>query len=85
MNKSSGALRYFILAMVLYPEAMRNAQKELDDVVGRDRLPTFEDQAKLPYVQAVVKEVLRWGVVTPMGMCFAAIQFQTVVDVIHLF
>ena len=31
----------FVLAMLLFPEAMRKAQRELDAVVGRDRTPTF--------------------------------------------
>lgn len=36
--------------MRLYPDVMRKAQAEIDSVVGRDRLPTFEDRARLPYV-----------------------------------
>ena len=35
------------------------AHKELDEVVG-DRLPTFDDWSRLPYIRAMVKEVLRW-------------------------
>ena len=53
--------------MVLYPEVQRRAQEQLDAVVGRDRLPTFEDIEALPYIQAVVKEMLRWHPVTPLG------------------
>lgn len=48
-----------ILAMVAYPEVVPKAQKELDAVVG-DRLPQFEDMPNLPYIRAMVKEVLRW-------------------------
>lgn len=57
----------FFLAMVLYPEVQKKAQAELDAVVGADRFPTFEDRAQLPYVDAMVKEVLRWNPVVPMG------------------
>ena len=35
--------------MVLYPEVQQRAQEELDRVVGRDRLPTVEDEKDLPY------------------------------------
>lgn len=49
----------FFLAMVLYPEAMRKGQEELDRVVGKDNLPTFEDRPKLPYIEAICKECLR--------------------------
>jgi hypothetical protein len=43
------------------------AQLEIDSVVGRDRLPTFEDKPTLPYITAMVNEVLRWRPVAPLG------------------
>ena len=54
------SLTAFVLLMCLYPEKQRKAQKELDEVLGGERLPTFEDQANLPYTTALVKEVLRY-------------------------
>ncbi|KIM36638.1 hypothetical protein M413DRAFT_20453 [Hebeloma cylindrosporum] len=65
---SSGQLAWFILAMVLHPEAQERAQDEIDSVVGRDRLPTFQDYEQLPYVRALVKEVMRWRGVSPLGI-----------------
>jgi cytochrome P450 len=53
--------------MVLYPDVMRKAQHEIDTVVGGGRLPTFDDAPNLPYVRAIVKEVLRWRPVGPLG------------------
>jgi len=53
--------------MVLYPDVMKKAQAELDAVVGRDRVPTFEDHEDLPYIRAMVKEVLRWRPILPLG------------------
>ena len=52
--------------MVNFPEAQRKAQEELDRVL-QGRLPQFGDEANLPYTTAVVKEVLRWQPVTPLG------------------
>lgn len=60
----------FYLAMTLHPEAQKKAQVELDRVVGIDRLPTFEDRENLPYVGALVKEVMRWHPVLPLGRCW---------------
>ena len=65
--QSVSALINFVLAMTLYPEVQTRAQEELDRVVGRDRLPTFEDRAQLPYVSNVVKETLRWMPVSMLG------------------
>ncbi|KAG1837779.1 cytochrome P450 [Suillus subalutaceus] len=47
---------------------MKRAQAEIDSVIGRDRLPTFEDRASLPYIDAVVRETFRWQPVTPLGV-----------------
>ena len=38
--------------MILYPEAKKKAQAELDAVIGKDRLPVLGDRPELPYVTA---------------------------------
>ena len=53
--------------MILYPDAARKAQAELDAVIGQDRLPRFSDRQSLPYINALVLEVMRWHSVTPTG------------------
>jgi cytochrome P450 len=62
------ALTTFVLAMVLYPEAQRKAQEEIDRVIGTDRLPLMRDRPRLPYVEALFKEVLRWHPIAPLGV-----------------
>jgi cytochrome P450 len=51
-------LEFFTMASVLYPESVEKAQQELDSVVGQNRLPSFDDTSNLPYVNALIKEVL---------------------------
>ena len=53
--------------MSLHQDKLRKAQAEVDAVVGTHRLPTFEDRDKLPYVNAVCKEVLRWHAISGGG------------------
>ncbi len=53
--------------MVTHPEVLKKAQKELDDVVGRHRLPDFEDRASLPYIEAIYREVLPLETSSPYG------------------
>jgi len=60
------------LALTLYPEVQKRAQAELDTVISRDRLPIFEDKPRLPYIEAVCKELARWQMVTPMGVPHAS-------------
>jgi hypothetical protein len=52
--------------MTLNPHIQSIAQAELDALL-QGRLPTFGDRAQLPYVDALVKEVLRWHPVAPLG------------------
>ena len=54
--------------MATYPEKQRLAQAELDSVIGPHRLPTFDDMPDLPYVNAVLKECLRWRPVVPLSV-----------------
>ncbi|KAI0400732.1 putative cytochrome P450 oxidoreductase OrdA-like protein [Xylaria palmicola] len=62
------AIATFYLAMMLHPEVQRRGQEEIDRVVGAYRLPTLADRENLPYVDAIVKETLRWHPVAPMGL-----------------
>lgn len=54
------------LAMALYPNMQEKAQAEIDAVVGPNRLPDFQDRPSLPYINAVVKEAMRWNLVVPL-------------------
>lgn len=59
----------FVLAMTLYPEIQARAQSEIDAVTGlKGRLPMISDRSNLPYVDALLKEVLRWHPVAPIGV-----------------
>lgn len=52
-------LSSFVLAILLHTEVQATAQKELDRVIGRGRLPELKDQESLPYITAIMKEVFR--------------------------
>ncbi|KIY48867.1 cytochrome P450 [Fistulina hepatica ATCC 64428] len=64
---STYTMRVFFKAMVLHPEVQARTQKEIDEVTGGDHLPNCNDQAHLPYVQALVLEVYRWHCVVSTG------------------
>ncbi|KAJ7224334.1 cytochrome P450 [Mycena pura] len=51
----------FFFAMVLYPEVQERAFAEISAVVPDDRLPSFEDRARLP-------ECLRWNPVANISL-----------------
>ncbi|TFY58715.1 hypothetical protein EVJ58_g6244 [Rhodofomes roseus] len=68
MDTTRVVLITFILAMVLHPEVLRKAQAEVDLVVGADRLPEPDDREKLPYIECLIKETLRWCTPIPLGI-----------------
>ncbi|KAJ4485412.1 cytochrome P450 [Lentinula aciculospora] len=67
------ALRTFLFAMICFPDTQREAQEELDRVIGKDRLPDYEDvdfdlPVTLPFVRAIILECLRWQTVVPLAV-----------------
>lgn len=66
-TKTSCTLRSFFALMSLHPSVMQRAQEDIDRVTERERLPTFDDWERLPYINAIILEVLRYNTVTPLG------------------
>ncbi|KAJ3814347.1 cytochrome P450 [Lentinula lateritia] len=58
----------YLMAAILYPQVQRMAQAEVDSVVGKDRLPSFQDRDSLPYIEALVKELYRWLPIVPLAV-----------------
>ncbi|PYH69405.1 cytochrome P450 [Aspergillus vadensis CBS 113365] len=67
-------LRLIIKAIVLHPQCLKEAQRELDRVVGPDRLPSSEDIPQLRYINAILNEAMRWQPPTPFAIPHATTQ-----------
>lgn len=52
--------------MALHPDKQAKAQTEVDSVIGCD-IVRIQDRARLPYMRALIQEVMRWRVVTPLS------------------
>ncbi|EKM54963.1 uncharacterized protein PHACADRAFT_194992 [Phanerochaete carnosa HHB-10118-sp] len=57
----------FFIVIVLYPEVQAKAQQTID-LVCYGRLPDFSDFHALPYVHALLKEVMGWNPVIPLNL-----------------
>ncbi|KLO15615.1 cytochrome P450 [Schizopora paradoxa] len=64
---TASTVTIFIMLMALNPEKQRIAQAEIDRITEGKRLPSFADRERLPYVCAMMKEVMRWHAVVPLG------------------
>jgi cytochrome P450 len=63
------SLNAFIAGAVAQPAWTKRAREELDRVCGEaKRLPTFGDIENLPFIQAAVKESLRWRPLVEAGV-----------------
>ncbi|KAJ6574424.1 cytochrome P450 [Mycena capillaripes] len=67
-ESTAATLTSFVLAMTLYPDIQTKAQEELDRLLNGVRLPIMEDRSSLPYVNALIKETLRWHVALPLSI-----------------
>ncbi|KAJ3515359.1 hypothetical protein NLJ89_g1812 [Agrocybe chaxingu] len=67
-DTTSSALGTFFYAMALHPHFQKKAQEEIDMITDGDRLPIWEDRASMPYLEAILREVMRWKAITPLGL-----------------
>ncbi|XP_068248303.1 cytochrome P450 2L1-like isoform X2 [Palaemon carinicauda] len=58
-DTTSSTIRWASLYLASHPEVQKKVQRELDDVVGRDTLPSLLHRPRLHYLEATLHEVLR--------------------------
>ncbi|KAG6860201.1 hypothetical protein C0995_014458 [Termitomyces sp. Mi166 len=68
MDTTMTTVSHFLLAMMAHPEVLAKAQKEIDTVIGSERLPNFSDRPNLAYIEALLKETWRWGAPVPLNL-----------------
>ncbi|KAI0070605.1 cytochrome P450 [Panus rudis PR-1116 ss-1] len=64
---TDAATMSFFVAMALHPDVQAQAQAEIDELASGAELISIHDMDRLPYVQAMVKEVLRWRISVPQA------------------
>lgn len=71
---TTNALRWAMLYMALYPSIQERVHKEIDSVLLNGRTPTLDDKQRMPFVEAVLHEVLRFCNIVPLGIFRATSQ-----------
>ncbi|KAJ7468478.1 putative monooxygenase [Mycena latifolia] len=74
MDTNMSSVMTFFLAMLLNPLVQEKGRKEIDTVVGSERLPVIQDLDSLPYVRSIMAEVFRWQPSVPLGIPHALSQ-----------
>lgn len=65
---TSTAVQWFIVLLINHPEVQTLMRQEISDVIGTSRYPCMDDRGKLPYTEAVLHEVLRFGCIAPLAV-----------------
>ncbi|KKY23859.1 putative cytochrome p450 [Phaeomoniella chlamydospora] len=67
-NTTWSTIMVCILQLLLNPSVKAKAIAEIDAVIGSSRLPTFEDQDSLPYLNNLIQETFRIAPLSPVGV-----------------
>nr|XP_006811122.1 PREDICTED: cytochrome P450 2U1-like [Saccoglossus kowalevskii] len=68
METTINTLDWSIAYLTYYPDIQSKVQREIDDVIGDSRLPLLADRGKLPYCEAVMRELMRIRTVIPFAL-----------------
>jgi len=67
-DTGSTTMEWFIALMINYPDIQVKVQEEIDSVVGKYRLADLDDISRLPYLDSVLKESMRFKSVAPVAL-----------------
>lgn len=70
-DTTSATMHWLTLLLANHPEVQRKAQQEIDSVC-HGRPVTIDDQDRMPYVNACVKECMRWMPAVPLMVPYRA-------------
>ncbi|XP_072014942.1 cytochrome P450 2U1-like [Amphiura filiformis] len=71
-DTTSNTLRWGTQYLVRYPKVQDRIHREIDTVVGRNRLPKLADKPYLPYTQALIAELHRIISLAPLSVFHVA-------------
>ncbi|KAF4619930.1 hypothetical protein D9613_004665 [Agrocybe pediades] len=71
---TTASMATFFHLMSKHRDIQRKAQAEIDEVVGTKRLPGYEDRPRLPYIEAIYREVMRIAAPLPLSVPHATLE-----------
>lgn len=81
-DTTAAQLLTLVMAFAKNPRVQKRAQEEIDKVCGVQRSPLWSDLKELPYINAIVKEGMRWRPVAVTGSPHRVRQGKAPFDVI---
>ncbi|KAL1448250.1 hypothetical protein MTO96_044113, partial [Rhipicephalus appendiculatus] len=66
---TSMTMSWQMINFAKHPDTVQaRVQREIDEVIGHERRPTWEDRKQMPYTMACVLEVERWKTPSAIGV-----------------
>ena len=66
LETTSTCVLWALAYLAINQKVQERLHQELDDVIGRERLPELADKPNLPYLEATIHEVLRYSSLVPL-------------------
>ena len=76
----STTLQWAMVELANHPEIQNRFQREIDEMVPGDRLPSLDDKPRLPYTEAVILEIMRRRTVAPFFVPHATLKDTKVLE-----
>ncbi|XP_066569722.1 cytochrome P450 2D17-like [Amia ocellicauda] len=73
-DTSSTTLHMGLLQLTMHPDVQVRCHQEINTVLGEREQVCYEDRHRMPYVQAVIHEVQRYGSIVPLSVFHATTQ-----------
>ncbi|XP_034401377.1 cytochrome P450 2U1 [Cyclopterus lumpus] len=67
-DTTANSVLWILLYMVLHPDIQDKVQREIDEVVGVQRILSLTDKGSLPFTEATIMEVQRLTVAVPLAI-----------------
>ncbi|GFR19898.1 cytochrome P450 18a1 [Trichonephila clavata] len=61
-------IEWMLLVSAEFPEVQKRIQAEIDEVIGPDRFPNFQDRIRMPFTEAAILELMRWRTIVPLNL-----------------
>ncbi|GFV86880.1 cytochrome P450 18a1 [Trichonephila clavipes] len=62
------AIEWMLLLSAKFPKLQKRIQAEIDEVIGPDRFPTWQDRLRMPFTEAAIVELMRWRTIVPLNL-----------------
>ncbi|KAF8792511.1 Cytochrome P450 2U1 like protein [Argiope bruennichi] len=61
-------IEWLLLTMATYQDIQAKVHAEIDNIIGQNRPPSWNDHLQMPYTEATIMEIMRWRCAIPLNL-----------------